>query len=111
MFAFYDDSSCLNQGQICVYIKLHGLQKELNQKVDVSDILNNNEIIHIKANNTEKLCKKIFDKLLIFEENDIKIDKNIQSMSDVIEQLKKEKFQAFIDEEDILENELEPKSV
>jgi len=72
VFSFYDDYKCLTRGEIYLQIKIDGEFKLLTEKVSgVAALLKlkpeefRDKIQHSTPEEREKICKQIFDKIVI----------------------------------------------
>lgn len=111
VYSFYDDLKCLTRGEIYIQLQIDGEFRELTDKVsDVANVLKiSPEELRDKMNSgsdKEKLCKQIFDQLIVIKtltnasvnpddnippivDYRLILDPKIQSMSDVISQIKR----------------------
>eukprot|EP00347_Sterkiella_histriomuscorum_P009856 403339614 len=114
VFAFYDDLSCLNNQEIHIHLKIHGQnQQELHEKISIAEIQNDIDFTMIRKDQ-EKVCKQIFDQIVVFKKGGhlkVQVDKQVQPMSKLIEEIKRKKFLAQIDSQDILQTELDSKQI
>ncbi|CDW86114.1 UNKNOWN [Stylonychia lemnae] len=114
LYSFYDDLSCLTNKEIHIHLKLQTNYEELHRKISIKDILNDQQIISLKSN-PEKYMKMIINKLIIIQdskqEKEIIVDPEIQSVQEVIDEIKRQKYLAQLDQVDLMDTEIDQKSL
>jgi hypothetical protein len=129
LFSFYDDYKCLTRGEIYLQVKIDGEFKLLTEKISgVASLLKltneqfREKMQHAKPEERERICKQIFDQLVVIKsvhqtqnpengetKDEIRyrpvLDPKIQPMSDVIDMLKLQKHKQRLDEHDLIDTE------